>query len=458
MRTAQVLTGIFSSAVGVALATSACSVDVSNIEPPPHCSEKRQKLLVGLQPPNPADYLEYRMEFPTLGMLPGLRDAGADSGDGGARAPSVSVQVVESAGVRCGGAKDAAACNAALDALRLPGCGSGSGGRLPGDLQPHCTYFVYTRGDVVGTLSTLAELRDYLGTVDNADEAILLASWEHGVPSCNGTEREGWRPAPGGGYEIVIVTGDGQCENKVRKRVKVASDGEVSVLSTEVLARKSGPCTAGRRPSGLVERDASCKDPVGAFFSRMAHLEAASVAAFRVLERELHAHGAPRGLRARALRAAKDEIAHARTTASIARRFGGTFVRPRVEPRDVRSLEDVAIENATEGCVNETWGALVATFQARVAGDRRVRAAMARIARDETRHAALAQDVAAWIEPRLSVAARRRVEEARAAAAARLRAAARVEPHPDLARVVGLPTAVQAEALLDAAGARLWAA
>jgi hypothetical protein len=240
--------------------------------------------------------------------------------------------------------------------------------------------------------------------------------------------------------------------------VKVTPDGQVIVLASEVLDPKGNNCAIGRRPAGLVEVDAFCTDPVGAFFARAAQLEAASVDAFRVLERELRAHGAPRGLRARATRAANDEIAHARMTAAIARRFGGRFERPRVEPREVRSLEEIALENATEGCVNETYGALVATFQARAAADPRVRAAMARIARDETRHAALARDVAAWIEPQLSPAARRRVEQARAEAVQRLRASASREPHPSLARTAGMPTAAQAQALLGAAGPALWAA
>ena len=53
----------------------------------------------------------------------------------------------------------------------------------------------------------------------------------------------------------------------------------------------------------------------------------------------------------------------------------------------MRELEAIAIENAVEGCVRESFGALLATWQAKTAGDARVRAAMKRIARDETRHA-----------------------------------------------------------------------
>jgi len=70
----------------------------------------------------------------------------------------------------------------------------------------------------------------------------------------------------------------------------------------------------------------------------------------------------------------------------------------------VRSLYEIAVE----GCVRETFGALEATFQAKNANDPQIRRVMRRIAEDETRHAALAWRVAAWIEPRLSDRQRRR--------------------------------------------------
>jgi demethoxyubiquinone hydroxylase (CLK1/Coq7/Cat5 family) len=54
-----------------------------------------------------------------------------------------------------------------------------------------------------------------------------------------------------------------------------------------------------------------------------------------------------------------------------------------------RSLEAIALDNVSEGCVRELYGALVATYQARVARDPEVRAVVTRIAREETQHAAL---------------------------------------------------------------------
>jgi hypothetical protein len=145
----------------------------------------------------------------------------------------------------------------------------------------------------------------------------------------------------------------------------------------------------------------------------MARLEAASVFAFRELRVELRAHGAPRALVRAAERAARDETRHARATRALARRYGANVPPPVVERRPVRSLEAIALDNATEGCVRETFGALVAHHQAHTARDPVVSAAMKRIARDETRHAALAYDIDAWATQRLGRLARRRVDAAK---------------------------------------------
>src|SRR5207247_1515181 len=71
------------------------------------------------------------------------------------------------------------------------------------------------------------------------------------------------------------------------------------------------------------------------------------------------------------------------------------------------TLAELARDNAVEGMVGETFGALVATCQARAAASPVVRAVFARIARDEARHAALAHRLAPWLAGRLS--ARERV-------------------------------------------------
>jgi hypothetical protein len=208
-------------------------------------------------------------------------------------------------------------------------------------------------------------------------------------------------------------------------------------------------CVTGRRPTrlhGVAARDGSAGD----FLARCSWLEAAAVHAFRRLARELDHHGAPRRLARRARGAARDEVRHARETATLSRALGGTPSAPARRALPVRRLEAMARENAVEGCVRETYGALVAMWQAERASDPRVARILGRIARDETRHAAIGWQVAEWAEPRLSAPARDRVLQARRGALAALRAEIAAEPPGDVVDRVGVPTAAQAACLLDA--------
>lgn len=213
----------------------------------------------------------------------------------------------------------------------------------------------------------------------------------------------------------------------------------------------------GRRPRGLRPCAAGrAAGPVARHLARMAHLEAASVPAFTMLARELESHGAPRRLRDAAVRAAKDEARHARVVAGLAERAGGSVQRPRIRARRPRSLEAMAIENAVEGCVRETFGAAVAIAQSLTASDPRVRAAMRRIAIDETRHAELSWRVARWLDGRLDRAARNRVASARRRAARSLIESAGATVHPSLVEQLGIPPAPLAFALASDLARALW--
>ena len=61
------------------------------------------------------------------------------------------------------------------------------------------------------------------------------------------------------------------------------------------------------------------------------------------------------------------------------------------------SLFDLAVENMREGCVQETYGALLASYQALCTRDPEVRETMRSVAADETAHAELSWDLAAWL-------------------------------------------------------------
>jgi hypothetical protein len=229
-------------------------------------------------------------------------------------------------------------------------------------------------------------------------------------------------------------------------------DFRVDDAGTEVVDCLYSPPPCGRRPEGLARssEEITAGGPIGRYFADSARLEAASVHAFDILARELRSHGAPRSLVRKARAASRDEVRHARVMGTLARRHGASFRAPLAKTRSCRSLEEIARENVVEGCVRETYGALLATFQASNAADPAVRSAMRVIARDETRHAALAWEVARWADSKLATAARRRISAARCAALDELREEVLRSSGRDLQRLIGLPLPHQARALTNA--------
>jgi hypothetical protein len=113
-------------------------------------------------------------------------------------------------------------------------------------------------------------------------------------------------------------------------------------------------------------------------------------------------------------------------------------------------LESLAVENAVEGCVRESMGAVIAAHQATHARDRAVARAMRRIAADEARHAALAWAIDAWIATRLTPGARERVRAAKRAAVAELQRDAAHPVSPEVVAVAGLPPAGRHARLVEA--------
>jgi hypothetical protein len=200
-------------------------------------------------------------------------------------------------------------------------------------------------------------------------------------------------------------------------------------------------CVGGRYSAALQARASGRgADPVAAWLAREACGEAGSVIAFRRLARELEALGAPASLVARARSAMRDEVVHARMVGDLARARGGSPDRVAEAPLPLRSLEELALENAVEGCVHETFAAARASWQASYASDPSVRSLSAVLAADEAAHADLAADVHAWACSVLPPPDAQRVEAARRRAWAQLAA----NPAPvdaTSARALGLPDA-----------------
>jgi hypothetical protein len=231
-------------------------------------------------------------------------------------------------------------------------------------------------------------------------------------------------------------------------------DGDVHAVVTYSIYHDGPNCsTEGRRPAGLVlPTEVAARSAAGAWLAQAAWMEAASVHAFVHLAAELAGHGAPRALVKLALAAAKDEVRHAQMVEHLAQRYGAVPPPVDVTLPGARSLEALAIENAAEGCVRETWGAVIALWQARVSPDPDVRATFAAIAKDEIRHCALAWMIDEWVQPLLDDAGRARVLAAREAAARAL------FDGDEIAGLVafGLPNAAQAYGLLSRTYHSLW--
>ncbi|WP_394849132.1 ferritin-like domain-containing protein [Pendulispora brunnea] len=437
------LSALFLSVVGPIplLAAASCGSDPApeNRAPEPTidhsvmtenaCASDARRL-EGVRAGNPVDYLALRR-------------------NNGTRDP----EVFTSEGTACANAGDQATCMQTLASIRET---TGFPERFCGPCSSVNTYLVYTRRDEVGSVTSLDALATFLRPVRDAKTAAFLVR-QHGYDLACSEQARNAR-ASGDGFDILAGTGDGCGSGQDIKEhiLHVSKDGQVTLQQTVLVKAADPNCASGRRPEGFVltgpSDDAS---PLGRFFAEAAELEAASVPAFLRLAEELAHHGAPAALVQRAREAARDEIRHTAMMTSLARRFGAEPSVPEVPHRPVRGLFEIALENAIEGCVHETYAALQATHQARHASDPHIRKIMRRIAKDETQHSALAWNVAAWVEPLLSDEECAHIDRVRCEVAAFLLKGV-AEPHPDVVRIAGAPSQAEASRLLDAVAGELW--
>ena len=168
----------------------------------------------------------------------------------------------------------------------------------------------------------------------------------------------------------------------------------------------------GRRPLGFQEQRTL-------YFANAAQLEMASVIAFVQLAKQLKGWSAPKTLIERCISAAQDEVQHAQMLSAVAKRYGQKI--PALVVSDAaEDMLTVAIHNACEGCVFETWSALEAVLKSRRA-EPSFRKMYATIAEDEMRHAQLSWELHAWFLQHLSPEQVNAVEQARSEALIRLR-------------------------------------
>ncbi len=352
----------------------------------------------------------------------------------------------ETAGVLCKTSTKQAACQDEVQNYRvLPALQSTCAAQYPhanyADDGCDVSYILYTRGDEIGVARTPAETLALIGQIDTVEEALWVAGTQGYTTSCGSSQAPDsqFRTTNDGGYDLELVKNQ-FCGPGETDKVHVDYKGTVTVLETAALPVQ--PCAAGRRPDGMsigkIAREGH--GPVGEYFASMAILESGAVIAFRRLEKELLRADAPPALLLRVRVAIKDEIRHARKTTALAMKHGVTPGAPNcVRHPGERTLLDIALENAREGCVRETYGALVAHLQAEEASDADVRACMREIATEETQHAALSWDVATFLESRLTAEERAQVADERRMAVRDLLRELSVPGCEEVREVAGIP-------------------
>ncbi len=420
----QRLLQVLASTIG-STAVVACS-DIRDAFDESLCKDGEIRLLEDLSPAEPADYVALRSSIP--GGSPG--------------------QVLEEVGE----------CPTSVDCETIPA--PAGEGFFPG--QSGSQHLLVVRGEQVELLLTIREVKTFLGTIDNASEAALLVRAGHYSLDCDGNNLD----TQADGYLIYGEKGS-TCGDGVRGyQVFVSADGTLEERDSEVVEEGDERCIIGRLPVGLCDSIGAPTPPAGSkhtpaneratderalgeYVAKNAFLEAAAVAAFERLAAELGALGAPVALVARAEAAAREETRHAILMRGLARRWGAEASIPVVATRGLRSVFELALDNAVEGLTRERFGALLGLHQAHYAKDASVRAVMRLIADDEAGHAQFSAELHDWLWPQLSAEQQQIVTLARLQAVARFRRAAH-EPEPQVVvEQLGLPEPKLALALFD---------
>lgn len=416
------------------MAAGCGGVDVSLFNSP-LCNSAGSLAVDGLLPAVAVDYIDLR-EISDLTSPPMTR-------------------VLSQTGTPCKTASSPATCQS--DLATLPSASKSGFRQACSDFCWH-NVLATTRGDTVSVINSPAALTTFLAPIDSEQEAAFVALTTGKGIACTDKNRGAVRAVPGG-YEVVTYT-DNTCggDGLTQYLLFVDAAGNVRETSRYTLKPGNPNCAIGRRPVGLRPATGPMGESgvLGQHFARSARLEEASVHAFHRLRDELAHHGAPQRLLRRIDVAARDEVRHTRQTTALAHRYGAKAQRPSIRRPVARSLYWIARENAVEGCVRETYGALVGLWQSTHAHDRQIAQRMQRITDDEIRHAELSWDIAAWLLPRLSARQQRHIARAQQAAVTQLRRELLASPHPTLVHDAGLPDQHAALRLVQQLADRLW--
>jgi hypothetical protein len=357
-----------------------------------------------------------------------------------------SAYIADEIGVRCSdAAPEADTCYRTIDAILL---------------ETYQRGLIATTGPDIETYLTPEEIHDFLGDIDTVKEAALLV-WQAGYEiSCSGDHLSSVTRVEAG-HRVIAYRSTGGCGSPwVTTRYTLGVyDSTIVVEDSVVVAEEEDWGCVGRRPAGLTASDstASGAGKVADFFADIARLEESAVHAFSRMIDELTRLGAPAGLLNAAREAREDEVRHTRSMGALARRFGAEPHEPSIDPVGDRTAFEIALENAVEGCVRETFGALVGAHQALRAEDSEVASAMREVAEDEIRHAELSWAISGWLEPQLTAEERAMIDEAKRDAVMMLRSQASEPVAPELVVHAGLPDAETAVRMVEQLAADIWA-
>ncbi len=301
----------------------------------------------------------------------------------------------------------------------------------------------------------------WCGTREQAEEFVVTGSTptskDECIKLCEAQLTSKYEVVGGDAAEGGNSYGTGYKANSVKNcEANDAGDGKTRIKCEYTYQKVCE--AAGRLPAGIsMDQGSATIEHVGDYFARMAYLEEAAVTAFAYLARELEAYDAPERLVNMAKEAIQEEVEHAEMVRALCERYGATAPKVEVEPFQLRSLHEIALDNISEGCVRETYGALQATYQSEHAEDPAVRAVTHRIVFEESRHAMLSWEIAEWLHPQLT---QEQQDDCRAAimqTIEELEDAVAQEPPPSLAKVAGLPPAVEAQRMFQTLKETLWA-
>lgn len=408
--------GAVMSAVVSSVMASGCGfpVDPSDLNPPA-CLDGVWQPIAGLQLPVEYDYVS-------------VWQGGVD----------LPPEMTEEEGELCAGATDRDACTTAYFAV-----------------EEWSNHLRTTSGDQVQVWSSEDGLLDLIGEVDAGAEALLLAWGLGDAVVCGDLAESGWAETETG-WQVLTTSYTSICDPIVQVRTlrEISRAGAITEVAVDEINRSSA--CIGRRPAGLCAQPVGEQAPVQRWLAEAARLEAASVLAFEQLAEELRLLGAPEALIRGAREAADDERRHAAQIGALARSEGAEPGEVQVAPSSARGLYELALDNAVEGCVRETFGALAGLWQADAARDPAVAGVMRAVARDEVAHAALSWQIAGWAEALLSGEQRSAVRAAQRAAVEALRSEVAAELPARLREAHGVPCGAAGVALVAALDAELW--